>query len=246
MKPMKRFMAALLVASLMLFAVSCESSEQKAYDKVNAYLAEKYNGMEFEVGGYTQDLETSGKYTFNVTCQTTGIEFEVIMSSLMTSDSYQICYANAQIREEIYDLLGTAKDLTCVENIQCFDRYDEEAGTYRFRDFTEEALHGLDDISSLYRVKLSGVQSPNDAAQCVYMFCDVLYAKGVLLDKITFDFILDGEPILFTTNTNTVEGLDSFEPLEELFTAVKAPSAANSIFYREPGSDVKVIDYIRD
>ena len=48
----------------------------------------------------------------------------------------------------------------------------------------------------------------------------------------------------FTTNTDTVESLDSFEPLEELFEKAKSPSGLNNIFYRESGSDTKIITYI--
>ena len=78
------------------------------------------------------------------------------------------------------------------------------------------------------------------------MFCDILESKGIVLDEVTFSFSLNAEPILFTTDTNTVEQLESFEPLEELFEKSKSPSALDTIFYRDPNSDTKIITYILD
>lgn len=247
MKRIKRVLALLAaLAFVLILCASCESNEQKLYDKVYAHLNEKYKGVEFRINSYTQDVETSGKYTFQVTSLATGLDFEVIMTSMLISDSYYVVHANNQLRLNLFELIGSARSLICLEDIQCFDHYQSENSTYRFNEDPELPSYSVYDLTSIDRVTLSGIESSSDAAQCVYMFCDILYTKGVVLDSVTFDFVLNNEPILFTTNTTTVKELLSFEPLEELFERAKSPAELNTLFYKEPGSDTKIITYITD
>lgn len=251
MKQMKRFIALILVLSFSLCVLtSCESTEQRVNNKVYTYLNEKYKGIEFEINGYKQDTETSGKYTFDVTCLTTGLDFEIIMSSLVTSDNYYVVHANQKLRNELFDMMGASRELICVDDIQCFDYYLSDSGTYLFNEDVEVTSYMATDLKELHRVKLVGVKDANDAAQCVYLFCDILKSKNVILDKVTFEFVLDDDKILFTTNTKTIEdtvnGTDSFSALEELFEMAETSVNFNNLFYKDPDSDAKVITYIHD
>ncbi len=251
MKQMKRFITLILVFSLAILALtSCESAEQRAYNKAYNYLNEKYKGIEFEINGYTQETETSGKYTFDVTCLTTGLDFEIIMSSLITSDNYYVVHANKKLRNELFEIFGSARELICLDDIQCFDYYLSDSGTYLFNEDVEVTSYVATDLSELHRVKLVGVKDANDAAQCIYIFCDILKSNNIILDKITFEFVLDDDTILFTTNTKTVEdavnGENSFSVLEELFEMAESSVNFNNLFYKDPASDAKVITYITD
>ena len=64
MKYVRKIAALLLAASLILAVCACTPSK-KIQNKVYEYLDSKYKGMEFELIDYTQDKETSGKYTFH-------------------------------------------------------------------------------------------------------------------------------------------------------------------------------------
>ena len=119
MKRIKRVLALLAaLAFVLILCASCESNEQKLYDKVYAHLNEKYKGVEFRINSHTQDVETSGKYTFQVTSITTGLDFEVIMTSMLISDSYYVVHANNQLRLNLFELIGSARSLICLEDIQ--------------------------------------------------------------------------------------------------------------------------------
>ncbi len=243
MKFAKRSCAFLLVCSLLIgFLVACEPKEKKIYDEVYAYLNECYKGVEFEINSYTQDIETSGKYVFDVTCLTTGLHFTVIKSSLYISDSYYVVHANNRLQEELFELLGSATELVNLESVQCFDRYEEDSVSYRFNEDAESVAVDLDELESIFRVNMSEMESSNEAAQCVYMFCDILENKGISLERVNFEFTLNGERIRLETNTNAIDSMHSFEALERLFEQTKTSTASN-IFYKELDSDIKVIPF---
>ncbi|MBQ9748108.1 MAG: hypothetical protein IJV98_04920 [Clostridia bacterium] len=246
MKRIRRAVALLLAGLCLMFAVSCQSEETRAHEKAYAYLNEKYKGVEFEILDYTQDTQTSGRYTFRVLSITTGLEFEVIMTSLMATDSYIVIHANNAINNHVMELLDGARDLICLESVQCFDHYLSEGGSYRFNEDVELTSYSVYDVKSFYRVKLSDMPNANEAAQCIYMFCDILSHKDVILEELTFDFVLNGEKILFTTSTNTIVDMASFEPLEELFERTNNASLIGNLFYKDPNSDAKIITYITD
>ncbi len=243
MKFAKRFGAFLIICSLVLGVfVACEPREKKIYDEVYAHLNERYKGVEFEINGYTQDIETSGKYVFDVTCLTTGLRFDVIKSSLYISDSYYVVHANNRLQQALFELLGDAKELVCLESVQCFDRYKADKATYRFNEDVESVSKDLDELDSIFRVNMSDMESSNEAAQCVYMFCDILESKGVSLKRVNFEFTLNGERIRLETNTGAIDRMMSFDALERLFEQSKTTSA-NNIFYKDHDSDIKVIPF---
>ncbi len=245
MKQIKRLTALLLVCLLSLSVfTACTTNEQKLYNGVYAYLGEKYKGVEFKINSHTQDTQASGQYTFQVTCLTTGVEFEVIKLSTMTSDSYYVSHANNKLRTELFELFGDALELVRVDDVQCYDVYRENGGKFSFNEDSELASYLLEDIDSIYRVHMSSVVDAGDAAECIYMFCDILEGEGVVLEEIGFEFMLGGEMIRLQTSTASILNTDSYENLTRLFEEAKTSSPINNIFYKDPDSNVKVIPYL--
>ncbi len=244
MKFGKRIFAAVLILAFSVFMLaSCESKEKKLYDEVYAYLEERYKGVEFEIKNYVQYAETSGKYFFQVTCTTTGVDFHVIKTTLFMSDSYYVVHANHRLQNEVFEVLGVARDLISVESVQCFDRYQRDSGTYRFSEDTEAFSKNLYDLKEIFRVNMKEMPSSNEAAQCIYMFCDILENAGISLERVNFQFVLNEETIRLETDTKTIDNLTSFESLEKILDQTKLPSSGTNIFYKESGSDIKVIPF---
>ncbi len=243
MKRLKRIVCLLLALSLALFVFAgCETKEQRIYNKVYQHLSDKYQGIDFQINGYVQDTQTSGKYTFDVTCLTTGVDFEVIMTSLFLSDSYFVSHANKKISDEVFAVLGTAAELVYLDEIICFDPYMDQGGNYRFNENVELMSYTLESIHEMYRVMLSDVVSTDEAAQSVWMFCERLASHGITLDKVNFQFVLNGETVRLETNTKTMASL-RFEELKARLDEAKSPAALGELFYREPDSDIKVIPF---
>ncbi len=243
MKRLKRFFAVLMVFALLaaVFA-GCETQEAKIYERVYAHLHEKYKGVDFQINGYTQNTETSGRYILDITCLTTGVDFQMTMSSLLVSDSYFVSHANDRLRSDIYEALGFDPKSIYIEDVQCFDLYISESDTVRFNENVELSTISLDELKEIYRVYLVDVPSSNDAAQCIYFFCDILELEDYTFDKISFDFKLGKEHVRVETSTDAIN-TSSIAEIERLLDDAKSPSALGNIFYRDPESDVKVIPY---
>jgi hypothetical protein len=140
---------------------------------------------------------------------------------------------------------GAAASLANVESIQWQDIYAEDSNGYKFRsvDMAQIPSNPL-HVTEIYRVKLKDIQNANDAAQCVDMVITVLDMKDIHLDKVTFEFTLGEDLILFTTNTDTVLGT-TYDILEILFTRVNSNEDEGNLFYRNPDSKAKIIEYIK-
>ena len=244
MKRLRRLTVLLLACTFVFLTVSCQSGDAKAHEKVYAYLSEKYKGVEFEIVEHTQEVETSGKHVFRVRCLATNVTFDVLMTSMMTTDSYIVSHANSVIEQDVMEILGDARPLMCLERVQCFNQYVSEDSTYRFNEDVELTSRSLYDVGEIYRVYLSDMESSNEAAQCVYMFCDILSYRGVVLDQITFDFLLNGEKIRFTTSTETIRGMNSFDELQKLLDSTNNVNVIGEFFYKDPDSNTKVFQYI--
>ena len=245
MKIAKIIAAILLSSGLLLGGVACASASDKVETQVYEYLNEKYGNMDFEIAGYTQDKSMSGRYEVDVHCKNTGVSFMVYHSSVLTTDSYSVAQANAFMQDDLMEILGVAAELSNVDEIQWKDLFAEESNGYKFRSMNiEEMPHNPYNVSELYRVKLKNIKNPNDAAQCVDMVITVLDTKGISLEKVTFEFVLEGETLLFTTNTKTVLGT-TYDILEILFTRVKSNEDEGNLFYRNPDSHAKIIEYIK-
>ena len=244
MKIAKLISAIALSAGLVLGGVACSSDkvETQVYD----YLDEKYDGLDFEIEAYTQDKTMSGRYEVDVLCKNTGVSFMVYHSSMLTTDSYAVSQANAYMNADICELLGAAWDLANVESVQWLDEYAEESSGYKFRSVDVNRLpQNPQSVGEFYRVNLKNIQSPNDAAQCVDMVITVLNTKGVVLDRVTFEFVLGEDTLIFTTNTDTVLNT-TYDILEILFTRIHSNEDEGNLFYRDPNSHKKIIEYIKE
>lgn len=244
MKIAKIISAITLSVGLILGGVACSSSN-KVETQVYDYLEEKYENLDFEIEGYTQDKAMSGRYEVNVVCKDTGVGFMVYHSSILTTDSYAVSQANTYMNEDLCNILGVAAELANVESIQWQDEYAEESNGYKFRSVDIGGIpYNPMSVTELYRVKLKDIKTPNEAAQCVDMVITVLNTKGIALDKVTFEFVLGEDTLLFTTNTETVLGT-TYDVLEILFTRVNSNEDEGNLFYRNPASHAKVIEYIK-
>lgn len=230
MKYVRKIAAILLAVSFVLAVCACTPSK-KVQNKIYEYLNSKYKGMEFELVDYTQDKETSGKYTINVKCLTTDVDFEIYYTSMFTTDSYSVRWANSVIDPQLDEALGDARSLACVEEIQWLDLYADDSNGYKFREVDAGISYELKDVKEIYRIKLSELDSANEAAQCVYMVITALDKKEVELDKATFEFTVEGKPILFTTDTVSIKQIP-LEDLEAKFYTAESSVKDGNILYK--------------
>ncbi|MBQ8496328.1 MAG: hypothetical protein IJ489_02605 [Clostridia bacterium] len=244
MKMAKIITAIALFLGLILVGVACSASD-KVETQVYDYLDKKYDGLKFEIKGYTQDKSMSGRYEVEVLCKETGVSFMVYHTPIMTTDSYAVAQANAYMDDDLHEILGAAWDLANVEFIQWQDHFAEESTGYKFREVDMAGIpYNPYNLTEIYRVKLKDIKNPNDAAQCVDMVITVLNTKGISLEKITFEFVLGEDTILFTTDTDTVLGT-TYDILEILFTRVNSNEDEGNLFYRNPDSKAKIIEYFK-
>ncbi len=245
MKLAKVISSVALSLGLAFAGVACSSSSDTVETRIYAYLESKYDNLEFEISGYTQDKSMSGRYEVAASCKETGVDFMVYHTSLMTTDSYGVEQANAYMNEDMCNLLGAAAELANVETIQWLDIYAEDSNGYKFRnvDMHQVPMNPL-SVTELYRVKLKNIHSANEAAQCVDMVITVLDMRDIRLQKVTFEFTLGEDLILFTTDTDTVLGT-TYDILEILFTRVNSNEDEGNLFYRNPDSKAKIIEYIK-
>ena len=133
----KRILSIFLMLSILILSSSCSflnvSSSVKVETVISDYLNNKYPALEFEIGSYTQDTYTSGRYVFNVYCKTTSVEFTVYHSSFLTTDSYSVVYANYAMEKSLLSILGEEFCELYVNNIQWKNLYADGSDGYRFR-----------------------------------------------------------------------------------------------------------------
>ena len=200
----------LLAIALVTGAVSCsfsfltpphsEELELKIYD----YLQEKYPSLEFDITSYKQDTFTSGKYVFNVTCKTTGIDFLVYQSSFLTTDSYTVTYANLSVEEMLVGILGEAIMSTHAKSVQWLDMFADGNTGYRFRevDLTTLPTSAL-EIEDIYKIVLN-FQDTETTVQALKAIAEKLTGEEIQCDTIMFEWIQNDYTIEFTTNTYTL------------------------------------------
>lgn len=236
-------LAALSVVLLMAFAAACAPSE-KMEKRVYDYLENKYGDWGFELLDYTQDKATNGGYTVNARCGLTGVDFEIYVTSLLITDSYYVRSANATMDAQLLGYFEGKEALTGVSDIQWLDIYEDNSGGYRFREPDDTLSDDPQGVTDIYRIYLTNVPSANEAAQCIIMTLSILNANNVHLDSVTFDFELDGEQMLFVTDTDAVLSVsaDSFAALEQmLMPDGNTSNLMVNIFYES--SSVKVIEF---
>lgn len=257
MKYIKMISAILLSFCLIAGIISCtwnqpgetaQTGQSKVEKEVTAYLTGKYPGVEFEIKEYTQETDMSGRYKVKVLCKPTNVLFDVYHSSILTTDSYAVSQANSYMEEDLLTLLGSARELAKVESIQWKDPFADASNGYKFREMpVEDIPYDPMSATEIHRVYLKDIENPNDAAQSVDMFITVLETKGVSLDRITFEFKLAEDIIVFSTDTKTIlNSISAYDVLEMLFTRVKSNEDEGNLFYRNPDSKAKIIEYFTD
>ena len=239
-----KILAALLLVLCMTFGILACTSSDKVEREVYAYLENKYPKLDFEIQSYTQDNAMSGRYEVCVLCKSSNVVFEVYHSPILTTDSYAVKQANAYMSADLAELLGAAHELAKIESIEWKDAFAEESNGYKFREMSLEAIpYSPLGVTDIHRVTLKDITNANDAAQCVDMVITVLNLKGITLDRVTFAFRIGDDDLLFTTNTETVLGT-TYDVLEILFTRVHSNEDEGNLFYRNPDSKTKIIEYI--
>lgn len=256
MKKVLRITAALLSAAL-LFAILCACTPSaKVQKRVLDYLNKKYKGLEFQLVDYSQDEKTSGRYRIHVLCVTNDVEFDIYYSTLLTTDSYSVCYANSLMEKQINEVIEPeAAEFINIESIQWFDLFEEGKSGYQFREVRADVSYDVKELKELYRIRLDselfeGEGAIYEVVQSIYMAIDVLAAKGIVLDRVTFEFTAEGKTFLFETNTKSVKKADlkgleamfataevTLEPGENLFTDKKINKL--EMFIEEPTEEVE-------
>lgn len=222
----KRLASIILVLSIVFSMCACTPSK-KIQDQVRKYLTDKYTGFEFELLDYTQDKETSGKYTVFARCKNTNIDFEMHISAMYKSDNYSVRWANALMGEQLTAILEDTKDLTYFSDIQWLDIYDG----LKFREVDTAMLSGaLSEVETIHRIGLSNVPSADEAAQGIYMIVTLLSSSGVDVENMTFDIQMQDSSILFSTNTESIKAV-SLEELEKIVEEAEPTSVDGNAFY---------------
>ena len=242
MKYMRKIAAVVLIISLVALICACTPSK-KVQNEVYDYLNSKYKGLEFELLDYTQDKETSGRYTVFAKCLTTDVDFQIYVSSMLTTDSYSVSYANSVMDPHLMNTLGTARDVACVSEIQWLDLYETESNGYKFRSIGSDISYDVKDVNEIYRIKLSGIESANDAAQCVYMAVTTFDMQGIELNSVTFEFTLNDTPILFTTDTASVKEIPLEDLEAKLYAAESSSGKESNILFKS--TSYKEISYFQ-
>lgn len=208
MRNISRFVAFLLLVSLVFSIVSCTGYNEDVAERINTYLAKEYPGREFAVIDYEKHNETSGRYEINVRCLDDGVEFMMYMySSIAVTDSYSVERANSMMAELVTDELG--KELSeKIENITWNNIFAERATNYRFCEVELSEKFALAELDEIYEVELTTALSEEEIGEVIYDFvyelcdetedsCEIERAKFVFkIDRVSYHFTTDSESVL--------------------------------------------------
>ncbi len=208
MSKVLRFVAFLLLVSLVFPLVSCTGYNKSITERVNAYLAEEYPGREFAIIDYEKQNETSGRYEINIRCLDDGVDFKMYMySSIRVTDSYSVERANAMMNEIVSDELG--KDLyEKFKNITWHNIYAEHVTNYSFRKIELAENFSLAELDTIYGVKLSSGLREEEIGEVIYDFvyslcdepeddCEIELVEFVFqINRVTYRFKTDSKSIL--------------------------------------------------
>lgn len=244
MKYVRKIAAAVIAVVMLIAGIYACTPSKKVQDEVYDYLNEKYNGLEFSLLDYTQEKETNGRYTVSAKCLTTDVEFEIYVSSLFITDSYAVSYANSVMDPQILNVLGNARSLACVEDVQWLDLYEKDSNGYRFDEVDPDISYDVKDVNEIYRIRLADIDSANEAAQCVYLVMTSLDKSGIELDYTTFEFTLDETPILFSTDTASVKEIPLADLESKFYAAESQAAESGNILYST--KSYKEISYFMD
>ena len=246
---LKRILSALLLLSVLFGAAACSflsvSSSEKVETTVYDYLKNKYPGLTFEIKSYTQDTYTSGRYVFDVFCTTTAVEFTVYHSSFLTTDSYSVVYANADMEKSLRSILGAEFDAQYAKTVQWKNLYVDGSDGYRFRNMDVTKIpYAPAEVSEIYRfaLKADSYATEAEAVQAMKNVIAKFADAGITLEKIVFQFSRGKDTVLLTTDTYTVQTA-SEETLENLLVHIKTAQETDMLVEVVYGADLKKAEY---
>ena len=245
----KRILSIFLMLSILILSSSCSflnvSSSVKVETVISDYLNNKYPDLEFEIGSYTQDTYTSGRYVFNVYCKTTSVEFTVYHSSFLTTDSYSVVYANYAMEKSLLSILGEEFCELYVNNIQWKNLYADGSDGYRFRTMELEKIpYAVSEVSEIYGFVLKNGTNETEVtvAQIMKEAVSKFSAAGIQLEKIVFQFAIGKDTVLLTTDAYTVQTATE-EELDLLLLHIEEAQTTDEIVEIVFGSDIKKAEY---
>ena len=246
---LKRILSALLVLSVLLGASACSflsvSSSDKVETTVYDYLKNKYPDLTFEIKSYTQDTYTSGRYVFNIFCTTTSVDFTVYHSSFLTTDSYSVICANADMEKSLRAILGEELEAQYAETVQWKNLYADGSDGYRFRNMDITKIpYAPAEVSEIYRfaLKKGSYETEAEAVQVMKSAIAKFADAGIVLEKIVFQFTLGKDTVMLTTDTYTVQ-TETAESLEKLLVHIKTAQETDEVVEVVFGADLKKAEY---
>ncbi|MBQ7309200.1 MAG: hypothetical protein IJW87_03390 [Clostridia bacterium] len=242
MKCFKKLMAVALMLSLAFVICSC-TPPQKVIDSVYDYLNEKYPDTEFQMGTVTQDTVTSGRYIIQVHAVTTAIDFEIFASNLIVTDGYGAKYANDVIFDQIKAALGEHYEISRVKNVQWIDIYEDGFSGYRFREMESTAEYDFREVKDIYRIELYEMSNAAEAVSVMQHALTWLNEAGADYESVTFSFMLEGEQILFTTNTRSAMEADAAE-LENAILSAEVEARSTTMLFTQHAEPKTVAFFI--
>lgn len=231
MKCFKKIMAAALMLALTVAICAC-TPPQKVIDGVYDYLNNKYPDTEFQMGEVTQDTAASGRYIIKIHAVTTGIDFEIYASNLIVTDGYGAKYANDMIFDQIKAALGDRYEVSRIKNVQWIDIYEDGYAGYRFREMESPAEYDFREISDIYRIELYEMANTAEAVSVMQHTLTWLNESGADYDAVTFSFVLNGEHILFTTNTRSAMEADA-SALEAAILSAEVEARSTTMLFTQ-------------
>lgn len=238
-----------LMLSILIIASACSFLSVSSSDKVETviadYLNNKYPDLEFEIGIHTQDTYTSGRYVYNIRCKTTDVDFTLYHSSFLTTDSYSVVCANSSMEKSLRALFLDEFNSQYVKTIQWMNFYADGSDGYRFRDVSVTKLpYPITDVTEIYRFTLkdNSFETEAEIVQVMKEAVTEFENEGIVLEKITFQFVLGKDTVLLTTDTSTVQ-LSPEEKLEALLIQIGVAQGTNELVEVVYGSNLKKAEY---
>ena len=163
-------------------------------------MRKKYPNLEFEIKNCTQDTYTSGKYTFQVFCKTTEIDFLIYRLSFLTTDSYAVTYANLSTEKMLCTFFGKEFCETQIKSIQWLNLYEEGSTGYKFREVDISRLPcTVSDIQGIYKIELFA-NDTDGVFQTIRSIAEKLNNTENSCEKISFEWVQNEYAIVLDTD----------------------------------------------
>lgn len=235
MKKSLRIICLLLAVMIMaLMCVSC--AQQKKYEEyARKYLKEKYPGRVFEMISYSRENEdTSSRYHVVGKCLSDSIEFDMyIYSSILITDSYSIDRANHIMKDLLKPIVEDSLVSENIEEITWIRKYKEGNTDGSFVEYNLKEKITLDDLNSLYNVKLYDTLSIDDVAKTILFLSRTLEFENKSLDSITYSFVYENQTYTLTLSTEVVKDMVAEKVSEYIVKLIENNKTGNKQFYWE-------------